>query len=129
MNKVNLVLLIEDSPVDLFIHKEVIIRSGLATTIKSSTTAADAINYLATLKEESIHPDIIFLDIRMPNMDGFEFLEAFEALPEVAKKGIKIVMLSSSIDDRDLTRARLNPHVLAFIPKPLTAEKLQELWE
>lgn len=128
MNKVNLVLFVEDSPVDAFIHRKVITMSGLSDKMHNCTTGREALNYLSSIQPQEQVPNLIFLDIRMPDLDGFEFLEQFERLPDRIKSGARIVMLSSSIDESDLQKARSNPFVLAFVPKPLTIEKVTELF-
>jgi CheY-like chemotaxis protein len=65
----------------------------------------------------------------MPDLDGFEFLEEFGRLASFITGACKIIMLSSSIDEQDLSKARSNPYVMAFIPKPLTIEKIKELFD
>ena len=70
---------------------------------------------------------VIFLDIMMPQMDGFQFLEAFEKLPEDQRMQMKVVMLSTSESFKDLNRANKNPYVRKFLNKPLTLQVLQAI--
>lgn len=72
-------------------------------------------------------PRLIFLDINMPQMDGWEFIEEFEKLPEEIRKNCSVVMLTSSIDTSDLEKAKNYPSVTEFISKPLTKDKLKLL--
>ena len=128
MKSVDSVLIIEDNPVDIFINTRVIQQSGLSEEIISQPSAKDALHYLTEGVTHDILPNLIFLDIRMPDLDGFEFLEAFSELPHQVRQKCRIIMLSSTIDPVDLEKARSNPFVLAFIPKPLTREKIEELF-
>ncbi len=128
MKRASLILLAEDSPVDLFIHRKVIKQSGLCNEIQACSSGNEALTFFRNLKPDDVRPDFLFLDIRMPDLDGFEFLDEFDKLPSELKEHTKIIMLSSSIDETDLSRARSNPYVLAFIPKPLTVEKILELF-
>lgn len=124
---VKTILLVEDNPVDVFINTRVIEQSGLRANIISQSSAREALDYLAAAQENLI-PDLILLDIRMPEMDGFEFMEAYENLPEVVRSRSRVILLSSSIDPVDYERAKKHPAILAFIPKPFTKEKLAGLF-
>jgi CheY-like chemotaxis protein len=73
-------------------------------------------------------PDIILLDINMPVMDGWEFLEAYKSIKAELLKPIKIYMASSSIAINDLETARLNSEVLDYLVKPISHSKIQELF-
>ena len=70
------------------------------------------------------HEAILFLDINMPVMNGWEFLEKFESLDESIKKKVKIYILSSSVDKRDMERAQANKNVVYYLIKPLTKETI-----
>jgi two-component SAPR family response regulator len=68
---------------------------------------------------------ILFLDINMPLMNGWEFLDRFEALEESIKKRIKIYILSSSVDKKDMDRAKANKNIIHYLVKPLTGETIR----
>lgn len=70
---------------------------------------------------------IVFVDIQMPLMNGFEFVEAFEALPEDVKAGYHLYMLSSSINENDIAKVRSYPSVKTFLNKPLTNDSIQQV--
>jgi CheY-like chemotaxis protein len=129
MKYIGKVLLVEDSEIDVFIHKKVITASGLSSELEHCPTGKQALDYLSRITEVSEIPRYLFLDIRMPDMDGFEFLEAFGNLPERIRKDISIIMLSSTVDEKELNEARSNKFVHAFIPKPLTLDKMKELFD
>lgn len=123
------VLLIDDSEIDNMVNKRVIDKTGLASVIVVRNSAQSAIDYLldiSTTNTELI-PGVIFLDIRMPEIDGFGFLELFENLPQAVHAKSRIVMLSSSIDAEDYKKAMDNRFVKQFLNKPLHKESVMNL--
>jgi len=129
MKFVDLVLIVEDNPIDVFINTRVVEQSGLSKEVIAIQSASEALDFLTQRGANSELPNIIFLDIRMPDLDGFEFLQEFSELPQRVLELCKIVMLSSTIDPLELEKARNSPFVLAFIPKPLTRDKIIELFD
>ncbi|SEN27113.1 CheY chemotaxis protein or a CheY-like REC (receiver) domain [Mucilaginibacter gossypiicola] len=116
-------LLIDDNYIDNFITRRVLESSNFAEKIIVRQSPMEAIE---SLRDGSVDPDVIFLDIRMPLMSGFEFLQEYDGL-EIAKKGIKIYMLSSSLDPTDMKQSSDNKHITQFIHKPLTVKALEEI--
>jgi CheY-like chemotaxis protein len=114
------VLLIDDNEVDNFVNQKIISSTDFAESIIVKQSGQAGLDYLKSCTEENHLPDIIFLDILMPVMDGFEFLEQFESLPDNIKNKCKVIMLSTSESFRDLNRANKNKFVFKFLNKPLS---------
>jgi CheY-like chemotaxis protein len=115
------VMLIDDNPLDNFINKKIIETSFFAENIDIHTHGLSAIGFFNTYEEGAgaLLPEVIFVDLNMPVMDGFSFIRGFYDLhPDFAKK-CRIVILTSSVNESDKKAAReLNPGIL-FFNKPL----------
>lgn len=122
------VLLIDDNDIENIINTKIIQANGFARHIISKQSADDALEYLFNeFKINKKVPGLILLDIRMPMADGFDFLESFETFHETLKSKTNIVMLTSSLYDEDIKRAKENKLVRQILNKPLTFEALDEL--
>ncbi len=121
-------MLVDDSDTDNFINRRVIELSKFTTQIVVKDSGRSALEYL----ESHVHqpeklPNLIFLDINMPIVDGFVFLYEFECFPDEIKNHCKIIILSSSNSKRDIDRIIDNNHVIDFITKPLSLEAIASL--
>jgi CheY-like chemotaxis protein len=119
------VMVIDDTQVDRYIAQRNIMKFGFAEEVICMDSAHAALNFLAGIVNEKDLPQYIFLDIRMPEIDGFGFLEKYENLPEAIRLNCIVMMLSTSLNPGDHERAKNNRYVSRFLNKPLTKEKLE----
>lgn len=126
--KIDLVMLVDDNDTDNFISKRIIEITKFANRIEVKNSGKSALEYLEREQNNVDNlPDIIFLDINMPIVDGFVFLFEFELFPQHLKDKCKIVILSSSNNKRDIAKIVDNEYVIRFITKPLTEKSLDEV--
>lgn len=123
MNKINNICLIDDDMIFQYLAQKVITETNLVNEIDMFPNGLEAIKYLKSAHhDEKKLPDMILLDLFMPIMDGWGFLEEYVSLqPKMAKK-IPIYIVSSSIDPADIQKSRLMNSVTDFIVKPMTRE-------
>ena len=123
-----IIAVVDDDSVYQFTASRTLKATKLAHEILQFQNGKEALNFLRG-DHDAAHPlpDIIFLDINMPITDGWGFLEEFHELKEKLGKDIKIYMVSSSIDPRDLNRARNIPEVTDYVEKPISMNKFSEL--
>ena len=122
--KVKLAILIDDNDIDLFVQKRFIEINRFAGQVITFRSPLEALTYLG--KDNEL-PEIIFLDLNMPVMDGFEFLERFVTLPEGVTKYCQVVVLTSSSSSSDRDRALRFSNVIDFVSKPLGAHSLEKV--
>lgn len=121
-------MVIDDNHIDRYLAEVYMKMTSFAKEVVLKDSARSALKYLESLAgtPEEL-PQLIFLDIRMPEMNGFEFLDVYENLPEIVKQRCIIMMLTSSLDADDDVRASRNKFVNRFMHKPLNKTKLEEL--
>lgn len=124
-------MLIDDNEIDNLINQKMIEAASIAEHIYTHTGAKSAIEFLRNMEKleiaKEVLPDVIFLDIDMPLMDGFQFLDEFEKLSTATKKMSKIVMLTSSINPQDFDRSKKYGNVKLYLNKPLSNESIQKI--
>lgn len=123
------VLVIDDNPMDRYLAEMVMkLVPPFAREIVLKPSAKSGLEYLASLAlSPDKLPELIFLDIRMPELDGFAFLEMYNNLPEIVQKKCIIMMLTSSLNTEDRQRASESHFVKGYLNKPLTKDKLTQL--
>ncbi len=126
MNVNKLILIVDDDYVYKLVTRRMISLCCSNAEIIFAENGREAINILqASIQDASSRlPDIILLDIEMPEMNGWEFLRTFSSLPGTAVNGIEIYVASSSIDELDRERTRIYPAVKELLVKPFSVSKI-----
>lgn len=125
-NKMHFIV-IDDSKLDCFIAEKIIQNTGRSESVKTFMTASEALDYIKSTSP-SVQKTMLLVDIQMPVMNGFEFLEAFEnAVPSDMQNNFVINLLSSSINESDMIRAKGYKSVANFLNKPLTKVSLDKI--
>jgi CheY-like chemotaxis protein len=122
-----LVYLVDDDDVFNTLHEATIKRLLEDAEIKIYKSGEEVYHAINQIKEFDQVPDLMFLDIRMPDMDGFELLDSLERMADNPFRRTAIYMLSSTLDERDLMKAENSSLVKGFISKPLESEQLRQL--
>ncbi|MCM4170713.1 response regulator [Arenibacter sp. TNZ] len=124
--RINTTCIIDDDPIFIFGSKILLRNNSFGANIIVFQNGKEALdNIVQMLESDQGLPEVIFLDINMPIMDGWEFLEIFSKISKV--QHIRVYILSSSIDSRDIERAKQYEIVSDFIAKPLTDSKISAL--
>jgi CheY-like chemotaxis protein len=129
----DLVLCIDDDPIALMLCKKVIIKASFSSEITTAQNGEEALKYFNTIKynipkdEPKKYPQLIFLDLNMPVMGGWEFLNLFNTPDYAEFHSTKVIILSSTIDPEDLEKAKTYPMVIDFLSKPITTTMLESL--
>jgi CheY-like chemotaxis protein len=125
------ILFIDDDPITLMLCKMVIKKASFSNEIATSKNGEEALQYFNTLKQINSNnefkkqPQLIFLDLNMPVMGGWEFLESFSTSDYADYNKTKVIILSSTIDPEDLEKSKKYPMVIDFLSKPISKEMLE----
>ena len=123
-------IVIDDDPLNNTICKLTIKKAVGVLDVKTFTDPLAGLHYVSEEypgSEEASRPTFLFLDINMPIMNGWEFLEKYEQLSHSIRESIRLYILSSSVDDRDIERAGHNPNIVSYLAKPITKEIILDL--
>ena len=127
--KLRRVLLIDDSAADNYYHKRILRKADVVEEVIIKENGKEALEYLKTVmsNDRFPQPELVFLDINMPVMNGWEFLDAYEKLQLNQKADLVVSMLTTSASPRDRERAKEYDCLMGYEEKPLTVEKVIEL--
>lgn len=120
----NCVLLIDDNDDDNFYHRIILSEAGVTKHIQVAETGHEALEFL---KKVPHIPELIFLDVNMPKMNGWEFLERYRKLNFEQKNEAVIIMLTTSLNPADKKRAESMPEISSFESKPLSYEMVKKI--
>jgi len=122
------VMIIDDNLIDLYISSRMITKNNFGKKVLQYSSAIEALKYLRE-NQENIPglPEVIFVDIYMPGMSGFEFMKKYDKLSTRLKNLCRVFIISSSIDEQDLTCANNDKNIVAMKEKPITKEFLIDL--
>ena len=131
MSPLRKVVLIDDDEVNNFVCESIIKNENFAEEVLSFQCAEEAVAHLQRAVEDGsvAFPDLIFLDINMPGMDGWKFIDEYRRLPEEMTKRCCLFMLSSAVDRKDIICAKSHEEVKDFFSKPLSVEILHFIRE
>lgn len=122
------VMIIDDNIIDLYIPSRMIIKNNFGKNVLEYSDASEALKYLQENQENiAALPQVIFVDIYMPVMSGFDFMQAYDKLSPTLKNYCKTYILSSTIDNEDIARSLSDKNVVAFHVKPITKEFLDRI--
>lgn len=122
------VVLIDDNPVDHYIMRTMLYNNEACEQATYAFDGSMIIEYMEEHKAESNRlPDVIFLDLTMPDFSGWEFLEKFEQMKNSLKKNIQLHVMTSSIRESDRVRSTKYNCVSSFISKPLSKQQLNSI--
>ncbi|MCW3466877.1 response regulator [Chitinophaga nivalis] len=128
MKLINMIFIVDDDPIHQQIAKIMIERQAISSNIRVFSDAQDVLDYIRENKDvPAALPDLILLDLNMPVMDGWEFLEEYAVFCEQLPKSIRIFVLTSSIDEKDKERVNAYRFVTGYLTKPLSKEIIAHL--
>src|ERR1700761_1152645 len=126
--QLNCILLIDDDEPTNFLNRLTLEQAGCTRDIRVAQSGQEALDYLRDCGPDTPpRPDLIFLDINMPAMDGWEFLERYRSLPPERKADIILIMLTTSLNPDDEKRTQTMPEVAGFENKPLSQDQLDNV--
>jgi CheY-like chemotaxis protein len=128
MQTIERIYIIDDDKVVLHIFDRLVKKQGLLGIVEAFIDSEEALEKISfEMESKSDLPDLILIDINMPRVDGWDFIEALDKIDK--DHGIPIIIISSSIDTADVEKSKTYKYVIDFIPKPLSIDKLDYIVE
>ncbi len=124
------ILCVDDDPITLMLCKKIISKTSFSNEIATAKNGEEAIKYfdeIKTIAKTKNRPQLIFLDLNMPVMNGWGFLDSFSTSEYAEFHNTKIIILSSTIDPEDLEKSKKYSTVIDFLSKPISKEMLESL--
>jgi CheY-like chemotaxis protein len=119
------IMIIDDNLIDLYIASQMITRNNFGKKVLQYSSAIEALKYLQENQKNIPQlPEVIFVDIYMPGMSGFEFMKEYDKLSTPLKNLCRVFIISSSLDEQDLNCANKDENIVAMKEKPITKEFL-----
>lgn len=131
MQKLSSVLLVDDDPTTNYLNRKLLERLAVTNSIEVAQDGQQALSLLLERCKQPVptsSPSLLLLDVKMPVMDGFEFLAAYEQLPDDCRQRVVIVVLTTSLHPQDVQRMEQLP-IAGFLSKPLTQEKIGQVMQ
>ncbi|GGZ20226.1 response regulator [Echinicola pacifica] len=130
MEKLKCILLVDDDEPTNFINTIILKKTGKVEKIVAVQSGEEALEYLESVdRNENPKPDLIFLDINMPGINGWDFLEEYKSLPKHQRASNVIVMLTTSVNPEDDEKSQTFQEISEYYSKPLTPEKIDKIIE
>lgn len=128
MGKLDCICIIDDDEIYTFLLKKTLVKFNFCSNIKSFENGLVGFEGIKSMIEnKELLPDLILLDINMPLYDGWEFLEEFKKLKHLIIKPISIYVVSSSISQADINKAKFHEEVIDFLTKPIESSKIKSI--
>ena len=118
---------IDDDPITSMLFKKVVQKTSFAKKIINAANGEEAITIINKITNDDTKPQLLFLDLNMPIIGGWEFLDLFNNSNYYKSNNTKIIILTSTIDPDDIKKSKLYPNVIDFLSKPITVEMLNYL--
>ena len=123
------VLCINDSSINLFVQKKLLLKSGITDTVITASDGQEALDYYSRFKDSPAfeYPRLILLDIHMPNVDGWEFLDKFSKLYLPTFNQTRVIVNSFTVDENEINKAKDYPVIIDFVTSQLTTDYFRQL--